>query len=468
VSLATRCTACGTVFRVVQDQLRVSGGWVRCGRCSQVFNAVESLVDLELDRPAEGAPPSAHGDRVMQDLARVAGLPAPTGAEDPDDVAAGDPRLPADRPAGLIESDGAPRFLPASGVEPAQPDSPRAPPATSMGAADWVAVPPGDGRGEPAADDAGAGQAAARRTAPAGDDEESPVERTVPLGPPGYRDDDSDAAEAADDDAWDGGAADAAGVGDADAADGAESPMPGQAPAAADAADGPDRAAEVAEVDPAATAVAVDVDGPPGREDPADWARLATGAEASGAGRRRRGPREAAAAPPPPSFLRDAERAARWRQPWVRVSLSLVVLVLAALLAGQVTWVQHDLVAARWPALRPVVQTLCEHAGCTIEPPRRIESLAVESSGLVRAGEPGSYRLNVLLRNREDLALMPPSLDLSLTDAEGRLIARRVVTPAELGAADRVVPPAGELTLQALLRSQNPGVVGYTIEIFYP
>jgi predicted Zn finger-like uncharacterized protein len=50
-SLATRCSACGTVFRVVPDQLRVSEGWVRCGRCSQVFSALESLVDLETGLP---------------------------------------------------------------------------------------------------------------------------------------------------------------------------------------------------------------------------------------------------------------------------------------------------------------------------------------------------------------------------------------------------------------------------------
>ena len=44
MSLATRCPACNTVFRVVQDQLRVSEGWVRCGRCSEVFNAVAQMV----------------------------------------------------------------------------------------------------------------------------------------------------------------------------------------------------------------------------------------------------------------------------------------------------------------------------------------------------------------------------------------------------------------------------------------
>lgn len=45
MSLATRCPQCRTVFRVVQDQLRVSEGWVRCGRCSEVFNAAQQLVD---------------------------------------------------------------------------------------------------------------------------------------------------------------------------------------------------------------------------------------------------------------------------------------------------------------------------------------------------------------------------------------------------------------------------------------
>jgi predicted Zn finger-like uncharacterized protein len=46
MSLATSCPSCGTVFRVVQDQLKVSEGWVRCGHCQEVFNALEGLFDL--------------------------------------------------------------------------------------------------------------------------------------------------------------------------------------------------------------------------------------------------------------------------------------------------------------------------------------------------------------------------------------------------------------------------------------
>ena len=66
MSLATRCTACGTAFRVVQDQLKVSEGWVRCGRCGEVFNAVAGLFDLERESPERWQaqsiePPSSPG-----------------------------------------------------------------------------------------------------------------------------------------------------------------------------------------------------------------------------------------------------------------------------------------------------------------------------------------------------------------------------------------------------------------------
>jgi predicted Zn finger-like uncharacterized protein len=61
MSLATRCAACGTVFRVVQDQLKVSEGWVRCGRCGDVFNALEGLFDLERESAPAWTPSQRGG-----------------------------------------------------------------------------------------------------------------------------------------------------------------------------------------------------------------------------------------------------------------------------------------------------------------------------------------------------------------------------------------------------------------------
>jgi predicted Zn finger-like uncharacterized protein len=45
MSLITRCPACGTMFKVVADQLRISEGWVRCGHCAEIFDAAANLQD---------------------------------------------------------------------------------------------------------------------------------------------------------------------------------------------------------------------------------------------------------------------------------------------------------------------------------------------------------------------------------------------------------------------------------------
>jgi len=45
MSLLTRCPACTTLYRVVPDQLRISDGWVKCGQCSEIFDASKHLMD---------------------------------------------------------------------------------------------------------------------------------------------------------------------------------------------------------------------------------------------------------------------------------------------------------------------------------------------------------------------------------------------------------------------------------------
>ena len=51
--LATRCPHCRTTFRVVQDQLKLRGGLVRCGACKEIFNGTENLL-RPIDAPASG------------------------------------------------------------------------------------------------------------------------------------------------------------------------------------------------------------------------------------------------------------------------------------------------------------------------------------------------------------------------------------------------------------------------------
>src|ERR1700757_1763860 len=68
MSLVTRCPACATPFKVVRDQLRISDGWVRCGRCSQVFDATVDLQDAaEFSVESPAALPSPVADAAVQE-----------------------------------------------------------------------------------------------------------------------------------------------------------------------------------------------------------------------------------------------------------------------------------------------------------------------------------------------------------------------------------------------------------------
>jgi predicted Zn finger-like uncharacterized protein len=47
MSLLTQCPACSTIYRVVDDQLRISEGWVKCGQCGDIFNASMHLGETQ-------------------------------------------------------------------------------------------------------------------------------------------------------------------------------------------------------------------------------------------------------------------------------------------------------------------------------------------------------------------------------------------------------------------------------------
>ena len=65
MSLITRCPACGTKFKVVTDQLKVSEGWVRCGKCAEVFVGTLHLQASHTrtqDLPLENSVPQPSAD----------------------------------------------------------------------------------------------------------------------------------------------------------------------------------------------------------------------------------------------------------------------------------------------------------------------------------------------------------------------------------------------------------------------
>lgn len=144
------------------------------------------------------------------------------------------------------------------------------------------------------------------------------------------------------------------------------------------------------------------------------------------------------------------------------------VLVLGLIgLGAQSMHAWRDHLAAALPAARPLLTIWCGLASCRIEPLRRIGALSVESSQLRQMG--GTiYRLDVVIRNRADLPLMMPSLDLALTDARGQLLSRKALELGEFGLRSRVLGAGQELAILASVNAGTTEVAGYTIEIFHP
>lgn len=328
MSLATRCTSCGTVFRVVQDQLKVSEGWVRCGRCNEVFNALEGLFDLERDTPPEGS--ALHG---TEGSAATTGVNSGTPWTADGSAATPDPTL-----VDLLDT----RLF---GSRRADSGST---PAKHVRARDRHEFSDAQFNPEWEADDEVASEVGALF-----------------------------------------------------------SPAP------------------------------VDEDG---RDDHS----------------------------PAPGFVRRAQREARWRSPAARLALSVMSVLLLGCLVLQVAHHFRDLLAASWPSLRPALTAWCETAACRIEAPHRIEEISVENTALARVGTSDSFRLSVTLRNRSAIGLALPSIELSLTDSSGLLIARRALAPRDFRVISGVLPAGAESPMQLLLSTGGPRVSGYTVEIFYP
>lgn len=173
---------------------------------------------------------------------------------------------------------------------------------------------------------------------------------------------------------------------------------------------------------------------------------------------------------PVPSFVRQAQRRAFWRQPWVRAGLLLLVLLLLALLGAQVAHHWRDQLASRVPASRPVLETLCDSLACEVASPRQLDEVVIDSSVLLRRA-PGRYSFNVVVRNKSDLEVAAPALELTLTALNDEVLVRRVLLPHEWPRPVETLPPGAEWPVQFDLALDAPSdqvMTGYRAILFYP
>jgi predicted Zn finger-like uncharacterized protein len=173
------------------------------------------------------------------------------------------------------------------------------------------------------------------------------------------------------------------------------------------------------------------------------------------------------------SFVRDARHKAFWRRPAIRILLSLVVLALLGVLGLQVAVQERDRIAAMEPRTRGLLQDLCSRLQCSVEPLRQIESIVIDSSAFNKL-RADTYRLSITVKNNAPLALAMPAIELALTDSGDQPVVRRVLTPADLGAAaantSPVLAAGGEWsgTFPISVVGGGARIVGYRLLAFYP
>ena len=76
MALATQCPHCKTTFRVVQDQLKLRAGLVRCGSCKEIFNGIENL--LRPDGSTVATAPSGNSVTKSPAASPLSASPPPT------------------------------------------------------------------------------------------------------------------------------------------------------------------------------------------------------------------------------------------------------------------------------------------------------------------------------------------------------------------------------------------------------
>ena len=179
---------------------------------------------------------------------------------------------------------------------------------------------------------------------------------------------------------------------------------------------------------------------------------------------------ETPAAPPATLFSDTTPDAADSQPRWIGRLWLGAVLLLALLLLGQWVAQEKNRLAARVPALKPVLSSLCEAVACVIKPPQAPEFLQIEASAYDPLGE-DLYRLSLTLRNTAPWPIAYPAIELTITDATERPLVRRVLLPSDLAVQGEQMDAHSAQELTLYLRSTlaiAPGLSGYRLTAFYP
>lgn len=152
---------------------------------------------------------------------------------------------------------------------------------------------------------------------------------------------------------------------------------------------------------------------------------------------------------------------------------SLAAVLLALVLGMQLAYAYRAEIATRYPPARPVLESACAHAKCTVPWINQDGALKLEDSELLEVpGKPGQIALNARIRSLAASPMEYPHVELTLTDTTGQVAVRRVLKPSDyLGRAPvpaDVLAPGSDLLVSLRLDTGRVKATGYELMLFYP
>ncbi len=149
----------------------------------------------------------------------------------------------------------------------------------------------------------------------------------------------------------------------------------------------------------------------------------------------------------------------------------LLVLALLLSLLALLAYAARGPIVQQWPQLRPWVVQGCASLGCQLPAERNLQALQLLGSSLSQDDSSGHHQLRLQWHNRGDAPVLMPSIDLSIVDAQGEVLARRTLEPTELQPVLRALAPGAEAAATVVLdlRALAPeGIASFRVSTFYP
>lgn len=153
---------------------------------------------------------------------------------------------------------------------------------------------------------------------------------------------------------------------------------------------------------------------------------------------------------------------------WWLVGTSLAALALIA----QLIFAYRMTLAMEFPMLQPPMTRLCAQLGCDMPLPAQADRLRLEWSELTYVPDhPTLIQLSATLRNLAGYEQALPLLELTLTDNQEQIVARRIFRPHEYLASQeknrKSLPAHDELHAFLQLETQALKSTGYSLYWFY-